>query len=91
MIRLATGSPAFAASTAGMCGGQAIDLAAVGQPMTLANLEQMHRMKTGALLLAAVKMGALAGDAPALASMERYARAIGLAGMGVGMCCLHRR
>jgi len=70
---------AFAASTAGMCGGQAIDLAAVGQPMTLANLEQMHRMKTGALLLAAVKMGALAGDAPALASMERYARAIGLA------------
>jgi len=52
---------AHAASTAGMCGGQAIDLAAVGSTMTLAQLETMHRMKTGALLAAAVEMGALAG------------------------------
>ena len=52
---------AHAASTAGMCGGQAIDLAAIGSTMTLAQLETMHRMKTGALLAAAVHMGALAG------------------------------
>jgi len=52
---------AHAASTAGMCGGQAIDLAATGSTMTLAQLETMHRMKTGALLAAAVHMGALAG------------------------------
>src|SRR5258706_10748448 len=52
---------AHGASTAGMCGGQAIDLAAIGSTMTLAQLETMHRMKTGALLAAAVHMGALAG------------------------------
>jgi farnesyl diphosphate synthase len=72
---------ALAAGTAGMCGGQAIDLAAVGVQLTLADLEQMHRMKTGALLRAAVRMGALAGAAPAvtLAALDRYAQAIGLA------------
>ncbi len=69
------------AATTGMCGGQAIDLAAVGVPLTLADLEQMHRMKTGALLRAAVRMGALTGSAPAatLAALDRYAQAIGLA------------
>ncbi len=71
---------AHAASTAGMCGGQAIDLAAVGSAMTPANLEQMHRMKTGALLRAAIRMGALAAGAPQVPdSFERYAQAIGLA------------
>jgi farnesyl diphosphate synthase len=72
---------ALAAGTAGMCGGQAIDLAAVGTTMSLADLEQMHRMKTGALLQAAVRMGAVAGaaSAGALAALDRYARAIGLA------------
>ncbi|MCU0939554.1 MAG: polyprenyl synthetase family protein, partial [Burkholderiaceae bacterium] len=72
---------ALAAGTAGMCGGQAIDLAAVGVQLTLADLEQMHRMKTGALLRAAVRMGALAGAAPdaTLAALDRYAQAIGLA------------
>lgn len=72
---------ARAAGTAGMCGGQAIDLAAVGRTLSLADLEQMHRMKTGALLAAAVRMGALAG-APRHAdelALDRYARAIGLA------------
>ncbi|MCX8005767.1 MAG: polyprenyl synthetase family protein [Burkholderiaceae bacterium] len=72
---------AHAASTAGMCGGQAIDLAAVGQRLTLEELETMHRMKTGALLLASVRMGALAarlhGDA--LQALDRYGEAIGLA------------
>jgi farnesyl diphosphate synthase len=72
---------AHAAGTAGMCGGQAIDLAAVGCTLTLADLEQMHRMKTGALLRAAIRMGAVAGEAPAavLEPLDRYAQAIGLA------------
>jgi farnesyl diphosphate synthase len=72
---------AEAASTAGMCGGQAIDLAAVGSSMSLTDLEQMHLMKTGALLRAAIRMGARAGNASPtmLASFDAYARAIGLA------------
>lgn len=72
---------AHAASTWGMCGGQAIDLAATGQTLTLAELETMHRMKTGALLAACVRMGALAGrrDEAALAALDAYGRAIGLA------------
>jgi farnesyl diphosphate synthase len=72
---------AAAAGTRGMCGGQAIDLAAVGSSMSRAELEQMHGMKTGALLRAAVRMGALAGaaDAAVLAPLDRYAHAVGLA------------
>jgi farnesyl diphosphate synthase len=72
---------AEAASTAGMCGGQAIDLDAVGSTMSLDDLEQMHLMKTGALLRAALRMGARAGgaDAAVLAELDAYARAIGLA------------
>jgi farnesyl diphosphate synthase len=71
---------ADAASTAGMCGGQAIDLDAVGSTMSLADLEQMHLMKTGALLRASIRMGARAGNAsaPMLACFDAYARAIGL-------------
>ena len=46
--------------TAGMAGGQAIDLAAVGQTLTLAEIENMHRRKTGALIRASVLMGATA-------------------------------
>jgi farnesyl diphosphate synthase len=72
---------ALAASTAGMCGGQAIDLAAVGQALSLTELERMHRMKTGALLVASVRLGAMAGtrDAQVPAALERYAQAMGLA------------
>jgi farnesyl diphosphate synthase len=72
---------AHAASTGGMCGGQAIDLAAVGRQLSLAELEQMHRMKTGALLAAAARMGALvaAADPGTLAAVEGYGRALGLA------------
>jgi farnesyl diphosphate synthase len=75
------GELAEAASTAGMCGGQAIDLDAVGSTMSLDDLEQMHLMKTGALLRAALRMGARAGGAEAavLADLDVYARAIGLA------------
>jgi len=72
---------AHAASTSGMCGGQAIDLAAVGRQLTLDELEQMHRMKTGALLAAAVRMGAAAAgaDAATAAAADVYGRALGLA------------
>jgi len=76
---------AQASGTAGMCGGQAIDLAAVGNVnMSFADLERMHRMKTGALLKASVLMGALSGQAPLLTestreALARYGEAIGLA------------
>jgi farnesyl diphosphate synthase len=65
----------------GMAGGQALDLAAVGQPLTLAQLEHMHACKTGALIRAAVQLGALAagGDADVLLALDEYASAVGLA------------
>lgn len=66
----------------GMVGGQAIDLAAVGQQVSLATLELMHRHKTGALIEASVRLGALAGerlDDDRLERLNRYARALGLA------------
>ncbi|PLZ00972.1 geranyl transferase [Burkholderia sp. WAC0059] len=73
---------AIASGSVGMAGGQAIDLASVGETLTRPQLETMHRMKTGALLRAAVRMGALAGETPSAASLEaldRYAAAVGLA------------
>ena len=73
---------ADAAGSAGMCGGQAIDLASVGVSLNLAQLEQMHQLKTGALLRAAVLLGALAGrevDAAERAALDAYSNAIGLA------------
>ena len=72
---------AAASGAAGMAGGQAIDLGAVGKPLTLAELETMHARKTGALIRAAVALGTLAADAPdALrAGLDDYARNIGLA------------
>jgi farnesyl diphosphate synthase len=72
---------ALAAGGAGMAGGQAIDLAAVGKSLTEDELRHMHRLKTGALLQASVMMGAACGEAPAqaLAGLEGYGRALGLA------------
>jgi len=72
---------ALASGSVGMCGGQAIDLQHVGQAMTREALEGMHRMKTGALLRASVRMGALCGsiDAAGLAAIDQYAAAVGLA------------
>ena len=71
---------AAAAGPRGMVGGQAIDLAAVQQSIDLDHLETMHRLKTGALIRAAVRMGALAANASAaqLDALDRYAAAIGL-------------
>jgi farnesyl diphosphate synthase len=73
---------AEAAGSAGMCGGQAIDLDSVGISLTLEQLERMHQLKTGAMLRVSVLLGALAGRD--LASHEQealaaYSRAIGLA------------
>ncbi len=64
----------------GMVGGQAIDLAAVQKQIDLPHLETMHRLKTGALIRAAVRMGALAAsaDTAQLEALDRYAAAIGL-------------
>jgi len=94
---------AHAVGAAGMAGGQAIDLASVGQSLDEAQLRHMHRLKTGALLQASVMMGATCarnichararhpdseqGQAreetlqaqQALAALERYGAAIGLA------------
>ena len=71
-----------AAGPAGMVGGQAIDLGAVGIKLDQPALERMHRHKTGALIEASVVLGALAsGQATAaqLCALQQYAQAIGLA------------
>ena len=52
-----------AAGAAGMCGGQAIDLDATGQTLALDALQRMHALKTGALIRAAVRMGAICAEA----------------------------
>lgn len=65
----------------GMVLGQAIDLAAVDHQLDLAQLETMHRHKTGALIRASVAMGAVSAGADdnQLAALDDYAAAIGLA------------
>ncbi|MFR0693447.1 (2E,6E)-farnesyl diphosphate synthase [Enterobacterales bacterium AE_CKDN230030158-1A_HGKHYDSX7] len=71
-----------AAGSAGMVGGQAIDLESVGRRIDQAALETMHRHKTGALIEASVQLGALASGratAEALQALRRYAEAVGLA------------
>jgi geranylgeranyl pyrophosphate synthase len=84
----AVGVLASAAGATGMVGGQAIDLAAAGRvtgtaatTMTAAGLEDMHRRKTGALIRAAASLGAIAvgADDATIASVDAYARELGLA------------
>ncbi|MBF4208622.1 MULTISPECIES: (2E,6E)-farnesyl diphosphate synthase [Pseudomonas] len=73
---------ALAAGPAGMVGGQAIDLGSVGLKLDQTALEFMHRHKTGALIEASVKLGALASaraDQTQLKALQTYAQAIGLA------------
>ena len=72
---------ARAAGHAGMAGGQAIDLASVGRPLSEEQLRDMHRRKTGALLRGSVIMGASCGEPgeQAHAALEDYGAAIGLA------------
>ena len=72
---------AQAAGSAGMVAGQAIDLLGEGSTMTIGELEYLHRRKTGALFIAAVRGGARLGGAgeAQLEALEAYARALGLA------------
>lgn len=72
---------ARAAGSAGMAGGQAIDLASVGLPLTENQLREMHQLKTGALLQGSVVMGAQCGQPSAQArqALETYGAAVGLA------------
>lgn len=72
---------AQASGAAGMCGGQALDIDATGRRQSPEQLTCMHALKTGALIRAAVRMGALCGNASpaALARLDRFAAALGLA------------
>ena len=73
---------AISSGSRGMAGGQAIDLASVGKLLNIAELEDMHVHKTGALIRASVKMGALCQpnvDHTLLKKLDHYAKCIGLA------------
>ena len=73
---------AVASGSRGMAGGQAIDLASTGKSLSLPELEFMHIHKTGALIRAAVVLGAHCGeplDAAAAENLDRYAKCVGLA------------
>ena len=73
---------ATACGSRGMAGGQAIDLGAVGKSLNAAELDRMHGMKTGALIRAAILLGAGCGEPltpPLAGGLGRYADAIGLA------------
>lgn len=70
---------AIASGSTGMAGGQAIDLGAVGKPLTQTQLESMHQLKTGALIQASVLLGAINGSTAQIKAVSEYARNIGLA------------
>ena len=72
---------AEAAGSHGMAGGQALDLAHAGDALSLNELERMHALKTGALIHAAVRLGAACGrtlDRAQDEALDRYAAAVGL-------------
>ena len=72
---------AEASGSFGMAGGQAIDLAVQGKQLNLAQVEEMHSRKTGALLRASAVCGAIMSNAPAelVDAVDRYASDLGLA------------
>lgn len=73
---------AEAAGAAGMVGGQMLDIEAEDQKITLAALENLHRLKTGALIRASVHLGALAAgcrEPTLLTQLDQFAAVIGLA------------
>jgi geranylgeranyl diphosphate synthase, type II len=77
MIRLL----AHSSGTAGMAGGQAIDLAATGRRLPASKVEEMHALKTGALIRASVLIACAARPGIGAAqrdALDRYGRAIGL-------------
>jgi farnesyl diphosphate synthase len=70
-----------ATGSRGMCGGQQLDMDAVGKTLTEPELEMMHVHKTGALIRASVRVGALCGaplSAPEQAGLDHYAKCVGL-------------
>ena len=72
---------AHASGSRGMAGGQAIDLDSVGRSLNQPELELMHALKTGALIRAAVLLGALCGSplsSDARDALDRFAKRIGL-------------
>ena len=73
---------ALSSGSRGMAGGQAIDLESVGKKLNLAELENMHIHKTGALIRASVKLGALSSadlDTTTLDKLDHFAMHMGLA------------
>ena len=70
-----------ASGAGGMVGGQLLDLGGEGKPLTLGELEAVHRAKTGALIAAAVRIGGVAAGASAdrIVALDRYGEAVGLA------------
>ena len=73
---------ARASGSRGMAGGQAVDLESVGRTLSLGQIESMHLHKTGALIRASVRLGALSAgsrDPEVLDRLDEYARCIGLA------------
>ncbi len=70
-----------AVDTEGMIGGQVLDLEAEGKDVTLEELMEIHRKKTGALITAALRMGGIIGrgDKKQLAALTEYGRSFGLA------------
>ena len=81
-VRLIGLEIAKASGAAGMVGGQMLDIEATNKVLERAQLERVHRCKTGALILAATRAGALAGDLnnkEQISALELYAANIGLA------------
>jgi geranylgeranyl diphosphate synthase type II len=78
---LATQELASAIDTTGMIGGQVLDLEGEGQALALDELQAIHKRKTGALIKASLRMGAIIGEASAeaVASLTEYGEGIGLA------------
>ncbi|WIO73634.1 (2E,6E)-farnesyl diphosphate synthase [Porticoccaceae bacterium LTM1] len=72
---------AKASGVAGMVAGQAIDLQSVNHALSLEQLEQMHQLKTGAMIAVSVRLGAMSAGAgeQQLAALDQYSRCIGLA------------
>ncbi|MFK7976180.1 MAG: polyprenyl synthetase family protein [Halioglobus sp.] len=74
-------SLASAAGSAGMVGGQHIDICATNTALTIEQLQAMHELKTGAIICAALTMGGIAGGATVsqLAALQHFGKHIGLA------------
>jgi farnesyl diphosphate synthase len=81
LVLQAVQSLARAAGSQGMAGGQAIDLSSVGCLLTQGELQTMHSMKTGAMLVCSVALGGIVSGASSSArqALDTYAQAIGLA------------